>query len=216
MVGPARYRVEQFLQALTARVAKDEIESATRILGLKARSVFRRQTVHDQRHALAVYAALHEAGHTHPDLLGAALLHDVGKAAGGITLWWRAIIVLLDRFAPRLLARLSREEGRDPAWHNSPARSGAIRGRTSIERSGGSPGGGLPPKVVSHPGLPTGWTRPLAAHGQHPEIGADWASQAGCSPLTVSLIRRHQDQLVSCRTEEDRLLAALQAADGRN
>ena len=66
-------------------------------------------------------------------------------------------------------------------------------------------------------GEPYGWRRPFVIHRQHMEIGAQWAAQAGCSPLTVSLIRRHQEPL---RREpvgdEERLLIALQHADGIN
>ena len=66
-------------------------------------------------------------------------------------------------------------------------------------------------------GEPRGWRRPFVIHRQHMEIGAQWAAQAGCSALTVSLIRRHQEPL---RREpvgdEERLLMALQHADGIN
>jgi len=58
------------------------------------------------------------------------------------------------------------------------------------------------------------WRRPFVIHRQHPELGAQWAAQAGCSALTVSLIRRHQE-LLGCepQDEEERLLLALQRAD---
>ena len=57
---------------------------------------------------------------------------------------------------------------------------------------------------------------PLVTYGRHAEIGARWAKEAGCSTLTVELIRHHERQLEACRTERDRLLAALQAADNAN
>jgi hypothetical protein len=61
------------------------------------------------------------------------------------------------------------------------------------------------------------WRKPFVVHCAHPEIGADWAAQAGCSPLTVSLIRRHQEPLrCAPQNEEERLLVALQNADGVN
>jgi hypothetical protein len=62
-----------------------------------------------------------------------------------------------------------------------------------------------------------GWRRPFVVHRQHTEIGAEWVAQAGCSPLTVSLIRRHQEPLrCAPQDEEERLLVALQVADGAN
>jgi hypothetical protein len=61
-----------------------------------------------------------------------------------------------------------------------------------------------------------GWRTGFVIHRRHPELGADQAEAAGCSPLTVALIRRHQDPPAANpgRMEEDRLLAALQRADG--
>jgi len=65
-------------------------------------------------------------------------------------------------------------------------------------------------------GQARGWRAGFVVHRQHPELGAARAEAAGCSPLTVALIRRHQDPPAANpgRTEEDRLLAALQRADG--
>jgi hypothetical protein len=58
------------------------------------------------------------------------------------------------------------------------------------------------------------WRYPFYLHLHHPELGARLAEQAGCSPLTVELIRRHQDRLTHApRDETERLLALLQAAD---
>lgn len=171
MTGTIRYRVGQFVRALTATVSQDESEDAMRILTLEAQALFHRQTIQDQRHAVTVYHGLRQAGHINPQLLAAALLHDVGKAATRIPSWQQAVIVLLERFAPRLLARLSRGE--------------------LVQR----------------------WRRPFVVHARHPQVGARWAQEAGCSPLTVALIRRHQERLATSQAEEDQLLAALQAAD---
>jgi hypothetical protein len=74
---------------------------------------------------------------------------------------------------------------------------------------------GLPP----HGGVSL-WRRPFARYVNHPSIGARWAEEAGCHPMAVSLIRRHQS-LVSASGDasdvlEDRLLRLLQAADDQN
>jgi hypothetical protein len=181
MVETVRYRVGQLLRALTARIPDDEVEQAMRVLTPEAQRLFRRQAMQDQRHALAVYRTLYQAGHTDPELLAAALLHDVGKSTIRLSVWQRAIIVLLDRFAPRLLARLSQGEPQGDAL-----------------------------------GRREGWRYAFVVHARHPEIGARWAREAGCSPRTVAIIRRHQDRLTSCETEDDQLLAVLQAADSLN
>ena len=167
------YRVTQFLRALTARVSAEEVEQATRLLTPEAQALFCRQAIQDQRHALAVYRTLQQAGHTDPRLLAAALLHDVGKAAGRLPSFFRVVIVLMGRLAPRMLARLSQGE------------ANLLNG-------------------------------PFVIHARHPERGAHWAGEAGCSPLTVALIRRHEEKPNYDQTEEDRFLAILQAADGAN
>ena len=179
--GVHHYRVRQFFRALAARVSEEELEQVVCILTPASLTLFRSMAIQDQRHGLDVCAALRQAGHNNPDLLAAALLHDAGKAAARLPAWQRAVIVLLDRFAPRLLARLSQGEQDGRALS-----------------------------------LPKGWRRPFVAHARHPEVGARWAQEAGCSPLTVALIRRHQDRISNCRTEEDQLLTVLQAADNLN
>jgi putative nucleotidyltransferase with HDIG domain len=60
---------------------------------------------------------------------------------------------------------------------------------------------------------PGSWRYPFFVHQRHPALGAELARQSGCSPRTVDLIRRHEEQVVQ---GEDRLLAALQAADNVN
>lgn len=97
-----RYRVEQFVRALIAQhaVPEQRIREAARILSPEARALFLQQAPQDQRHALAVYETLLENGHTREELLQAALLHDVGKAAARLRPWQRGIFVLAERFAP--------------------------------------------------------------------------------------------------------------------
>ena len=170
----AFYRVRQFLSALLARVSPDDLREADEVLAPDAQELFRRMSVSDQRHSLNVMRTLRRQGHTEPDVLAAALLHDVGKSAARLYPWHRAIIVLSARFAPGVLAWLTRGE-------------------------------------------PRGWRRPFVIHRQHGEIGAEWAARAGCSALTVVLIRRHQELLRRApQGEQERLLVALQRADGVN
>jgi len=171
------YRVRQFLRALTARIPEEELQQVARVLAPSSLTLFRSMATQDQRHGLDVYTSLREAGHTDPDLLAAALLHDMGKSATRLPAWQRAIMVLLERFAPRLLARLGQGE-------------------------------------------PAGWRRPFVVHAKHPEIGAQWAEEAGCPPLVAVLIRRHEETHpgvpLNVQGKEAELLAALQHADNTN
>ena len=59
---------------------------------------------------------------------------------------------------------------------------------------------------------------PFWAHIHHPEHGAQLAAEAGCDPLTVTLIRCHDDPSASGALDPltQRLLAELQAADDDN
>jgi len=62
-----------------------------------------------------------------------------------------------------------------------------------------------------------GWRQTFVVHARHAEIGAAWAEEAGCSSLTVTLIRRHHEPTAdSADTEVERLLDALQVADSSN
>jgi hypothetical protein len=62
------------------------------------------------------------------------------------------------------------------------------------------------------------WRYPMWAHLHHPERGAELAAAAGCDPLAVTLIRRHQEPPTAHAGDPslDGLLAALQAADDDN
>jgi hypothetical protein len=67
----------------------------------------------------------------------------------------------------------------------------------------------------------------LYVHNEHPQIGAAWAQEAGCTPLTCWLIAHHQDKTATVapaaatettfdQTTARHCLARLQWADGRN
>ncbi len=169
------YRFRQFWWAITARIREEDRALVARILPLEAQALFWRMTPGDQRHSLAVLRTLLAWGETHPALLQAALLHDVGKAAMPLAPWERALIVLVEALGlwPRLFGC-----GRWPIFRR--------------------------------------WTERVRRYRAHPEIGAAWARAAGCDPLTVALIRRHQEALDQPGSEEDletRLLRRLQQAD---
>jgi hypothetical protein len=101
------YRALQFFRAMFAPVRAHEYELVEQLLSPAQAALFRRMARCDQRHGLDVLYALQKAGHQQRALLQAALLHDVGKAGSGLTIWHRVAVVLLQRLAPNWLARLA-------------------------------------------------------------------------------------------------------------
>ncbi len=131
----------------------------------------------DQRHSLNVAQTLAASGHDQPDLLAAALLHDVAKSVQPgkrLRLRHRIVIVLLNALNPQWVSRLASDD-------------------------------------------PGSWRYPFYVHLNHPAMGAVLVEEAGCSPLTVELVRRHQAKLTAPPVGQvEELLALLQSADDAN
>jgi hypothetical protein len=168
------YRVRQFLGSLWLQITPDEQSELSRWLPPQAVDIFHQMTLRDQRHSLNVLHQVQQAAPDQPDLLAAALLHDVAKTAQPgrrVRLHHRVLVVLMNAVRPGWVRQVARDE-------------------------------------------PGSWRYPFYLHLRHPELGAHLAEQAGCAPLTVELIRRHQHKLQHAPVNEtERLLALLQAAD---
>lgn len=104
-----RYRLGQVHQQLgfVVPLSAHEREEVTDLLPSAAWPLFVSMSAADQRHALRVCRGLQARGWSERDLLIAALLHDVGKAAGRVPFWTRPVIVLGKRYTPHLLPRLT-------------------------------------------------------------------------------------------------------------
>ena len=177
------------MQAVGSWFQTEEVDDGTAAgyLPPGALTLFRAMPRHDRRHALRVFRALQAGGHTEPDLLAAALLHDTGKSGrqpeehlrkwgvqqmvGRVRLWHRVAVVLMRAVRPGLLERIGKDN------------------------------------------RPRSWRYPFYVQLHHAAIGALLAEQAGCSPGTVDLIRRHEEQAAA---GGDPLLAALQGADNQS
>lgn len=166
------YRIGQFLRAIRADVTGEERAMVRSILSPAAADLFEALPLQDQRHGLDVACALMAAGQWNSDLLAAALLHDAGKARSGLTVFHRAVIVLLQGSCPNWLSRL--------------AGGNAAR-----------------------------WRQPFWTHLHHAEIGAELARRAGCSDVTVWLIRNHHHNAMDMTVDPSHhiLLTALQRED---
>jgi len=183
------YRVRQFVQAVGSWLQAEETDhgAVTVYLPPRAVALFRAMPRHDRRHAVRALRGLQAKGRAEPDLLAAALLHDLGKSgqqpegrpqdlgrgqrAGRVRLWHRVATVLMQAVWPGLLERTGKD---------------------------------------SRPGS---WRYPFYVQLHHATIGALLAQQAGCSPRTVELIRRHEDPAAA---GGDPLQAALQDADNQS
>ncbi len=72
-------------------------------------------------------------------------------------------------------------------------------------------------KLAAAPLDCAGWRRPFVVSERHPQIGAQWAREAGCAPQVVRLIAHHQRRPAAHPiSPEQQLHAALYAADNEN
>ena len=105
------YRVWQFWQVVTARpLDKRKEEEIRAILSPAQQRLFGRFSASEQQHSYRVYNTLRQDGQDDPDLLAAALLHDVGKSCLPRTWLDRVIVVLGQAFLPGKAAVWARGE----------------------------------------------------------------------------------------------------------
>jgi len=95
------YRALQFWAVLwTPQLKASDLEPARSVLSDDQMTLFNRLHSSEQSHSLRVLQTLTDQGETHPDLLTAALLHDIGKTKHPLRLWERVVIVLAKQFFP--------------------------------------------------------------------------------------------------------------------
>jgi hypothetical protein len=99
------YRLTQFWQLITAvSLSPTALEEITAVLTPAEFDLYQRYSRTDQQHTYQVLTLLRQAGHTHPALLTAALLHDIGKTHVPINVIERSLAVLAYKLLPRQTA----------------------------------------------------------------------------------------------------------------
>lgn len=107
------YRVHQFIHAIFPYIESSEITWALDNLPPEACSLFLKQSLPEQRHALDVARSLMIEKNSltlsnFQDLLAAALLHDCGKSKVRNRLWHRVFIVLMQKMPQSIWSRIER------------------------------------------------------------------------------------------------------------
>lgn len=95
------YRVWQFWHALTAFPDAGDLVMASEVLSPALMELFLRLQPSEQEHALGIFRRLTASQEKNPDLLAAALLHDVGKSRYPLHLEERIVIVLAKKLFPK-------------------------------------------------------------------------------------------------------------------
>ncbi len=94
------YRLRQFWRTLSIKKDQLELDQALAYLNPEQWALFTQQQPGEQNHAVIMFHCLLVQGENQPDLLVAALLHDVGKLRYRLSPLERAMVVLVKAVMP--------------------------------------------------------------------------------------------------------------------
>lgn len=184
----AIYRFRQGMRALSAWFSGVDDALAQQHLTPDLFILYRQMRRSERQHSLRVLQQLVGTGETHPDLLTAALLHDVGKTQTLFFLPEKVLVVLVKAAAPALIQRWGSGSARGwrrpfavsvqhPAW-----------GADMVAEAGGTP---LAVELIR----------------RHADLPGDLSGRGKQRPY---------DSAMRTESETDHLLRALQAVDDQN
>jgi len=133
------YRARQFWRALTATPVAEDLEQASQVLSPQLMALFMNQTASEQVHSLTVFFHLCDQGERSPELLSAALLHDIGKSRYPLQIWERVVAVIGQALPIRQTIFWSQAEPRGWERPFAVARDHARWGAEMAEAGGASP-----------------------------------------------------------------------------
>lgn len=103
------YRARQFWLTIWASTLSSEDQALVdEALTPAQQELFAQMHPSEQHHGLRVLKMLQGWGESHPDLMVAALLHDVGKSRHQLRIWERVLIVMGRAFFPGRVQRWGR------------------------------------------------------------------------------------------------------------
>jgi putative nucleotidyltransferase with HDIG domain len=132
------YRVQQFYRSIFQGPPRDEAAIVEPHLPPELSTLFFQMSDADRAHSIRVLSDLHENGERDPDLLAAALLHDVGKCRSPINSIERTLAVLAERWMPSRVDAWSHGE---PVGWRKPfvvSRHHPSWGADMVQQAGGS------------------------------------------------------------------------------
>ncbi len=120
------YRVKQFFKAMTAKITANEKNFIEFYLNEDERRLFYSLPEYEQAHCLRVAKDVLSNCRTNEEkqcvLVKAALLHDIGKLAGGLNIITKSIMVLLDKSMPGFVSRFKKFKMVD-TYYNHPEKA---------------------------------------------------------------------------------------------
>ncbi len=105
-------RIKQFIRAVTARVTVEDGKYISAHLSAEEQKIFFAMSIADQAHCLRTAYTIErlviedKQGVDKEFLIRCALLHDVGRRAGDLTIKGKIFVVLVTTFAPKFAERL--------------------------------------------------------------------------------------------------------------
>jgi len=119
------YRIKQFFWGITARVSLEDIEFVKEYLNKDELNLFIKLEVYDQAHCIRTAKEVKriylEKKMSNDFLVKAALLHDIGKVEGKLSLIDKSILVILDRLTKGKIKEFKNFKKID-MYYNHPAK----------------------------------------------------------------------------------------------